>query len=302
MARAPINKEINTFVRGLITEANLLAFPENASVVDENLVLNLDGSRQRRFGLGFENNGKGIKIPYTNSTIGPVAISVHEWYNVDEDPNIGLVVVQIGKYLLFFDAFAETVSASLKNSENVLELVDIDEEFAVETTSLDGSLIVVTGSKYINVLTYDVDSDVVSQSARNIKIRDRFGIDDGLQTDNRPATLSNEHKYNLLNQGWTSTRITDFFSSQGVYPSNADVVFLGRDDENNFDPAELVKVDFQGTPAPKGKFIIDPFDRGSSRDAAFTTGYGGSSVGSGTRTVGTSSGDFSITEAPEFQI
>ncbi len=299
MARAGITKEINTVVRGLITEANLVSFPADASVRDENFVLNLDGSRQRRFGFGFEDGGKAIEIPYRNSSISSVAISVHEWYNVSDDTDVGLVVVQIGKYLLFFDAFAEAVSASIKNSNDVLELEDIDESFAIETTSLDGSLVVVTGSKLINILTYDADKDVVTQSARNIKIRDRFGVDDDLNIDARPTALTDNHKYNLLNQGWTSQRIGQFHVSQKRYPSNADVAFLGKNEENTFDPKELVKVDFQGTPAPKGKFIIDPFDRGASRNVAFTSGYGGSSSGGGTTRIDVGT-IFDIGDLPRF--
>lgn len=298
MARAGFTKEVNTFVKGLITEASLIAFPENASVVDENLVLNLDGSRQRRFGLDFESDGQGVQIPYTDEALQNVAISLHEWYNVDDDPNIGLVVVQVGKYLLFFDAFSEATSASVKNSNSVLELDDIEENFAIETTNMDGSLVVVTGSKFINILEYDKDTDTVTQSARNIKIRDKFGIDDGLETDQRPSSLSDEHKYNLLNQGWTIAKINSFYSSQGVYPSNADVTFLGRDSNNDFDPAELVKVDIQGTPAPKGKFIIDPFDRGASRETAVNTGYGGASTGGGTTSVSYGTGDFDLLNLP----
>lgn len=298
MARVGINKEVNSFSKGLITEANVLAFPENASLVDENLLLNLDGSRQRRFGLGFESGGSGFELPFTTSTIATAAVSVHEWLNVANDTEVGLIVVQVGQYLLFFDAFAETTSAVLKNSENILELEDIDPTFPIETANMDGYLVVVTGSKHINILTYDADNDVVSQSARNIKIRDRFGLDDSLEVDERPTTLSDEHKYNLLNQGWTEDRINQFKASQGVYPSNADVAHLGKDDTNTFDPAELVKIDFQGTPASKGHFVIDAFDRGVSRDTAFNTGYGGSSSGSGTTSSALGGGDFTRVNLP----
>jgi hypothetical protein len=286
MARAGINKDVNTFVRGLITEANLLAFPENASVVDENWVLNLDGSRQRRLGLGIENGGSIVEGDYTNSNASSVAMSVHEWRNVADDTGLGLLVVQMGNKLYFFDLNAEIISESPKNGQDYLELADIDETFHIETANMDGSLIVVTGEKHINILTYDVATDVVSQTAKNIKIRDRFGVEDSLNVDQRPSTLSEEHEYNLKNQGWTTNKINSFKTEIGSYPSNADVVFLGRDAENNFDPAELVKVDFGGTPASKGHFIIDPFDRGQSRETGNSTGYGGTSTGGGSVRTG----------------
>jgi hypothetical protein len=283
MARAGINKDVNTFVRGLITEANLLAFPENASVVDENWVLNLDGSRQRRLGLGTENNGNIVEAAYTNLEAGNIAVSVHEWRNVADDTGLGLLVVQLGNKLYFFDMNAEVISANPKNGQDSLELVDIDETFAIETANMDGNLIVVTGEKHINVLTYNKDTDTVAQAAKNIKIRDRFGVDDTLEVDTRLTSLSETHRYNLKNQGWTTSKINQFKTGTGTYPSNADVWFVGKDAENNFDPDELVKVEFGGTPAAKGHFIIDPFDRGQSRDAGDSTGYGGSSTGGGNK-------------------
>lgn len=281
MARAGINKEINTFVRGWITEANLLAFPENASVVDENFKLNLDGSRQRRLGLGFETDARLNETEYLVSEAATIAVSTHEWDNVADDTGIALLIVQIGQYLYFFNINAESISLEPRNQSNFLKLEDVDPTFSIETTNMDGSLIVVTGEKHINVLDYDAGADVVSQSARNIKIRDRFGVEEDQEVDQRLTTLDDEHDYNLKNQGWTTEKITQFKNEIGTFPSSADVTFLGRDADNNFDPTELVKIEFQGTPAAKGHFIIDPFDRGASRIAGLDTGYGGSSTGGG---------------------
>jgi hypothetical protein len=42
--------EFNTFVKGIITEAGPLTYPDGASLDEANFVLNRDGSRQRRFG------------------------------------------------------------------------------------------------------------------------------------------------------------------------------------------------------------------------------------------------------------
>ena len=50
-----LEKPYNTFVKGLITEASPLTFPENASIDEQNFVLNRDGSRSRRLGIDYEN-------------------------------------------------------------------------------------------------------------------------------------------------------------------------------------------------------------------------------------------------------
>jgi hypothetical protein len=54
MARQTSVLEINKFILGLVTDANPLTFPENASLEEENFVLNIDGSRRRRLGMDYE--------------------------------------------------------------------------------------------------------------------------------------------------------------------------------------------------------------------------------------------------------
>ena len=47
MPRQTVPAEVNTFVKGLITEASPLTFPDNASLDELNFILNKDGSRRR---------------------------------------------------------------------------------------------------------------------------------------------------------------------------------------------------------------------------------------------------------------
>ena len=72
MARQKAKKEYNTFVKGLTTEAGPLTFPENASLIDENFVLNRDGSRQRRLGLNYEDGGSKQTISSLTSSVEEV--------------------------------------------------------------------------------------------------------------------------------------------------------------------------------------------------------------------------------------
>lgn len=105
-----------------------------------------------------------------------------------------------------------------------------------------------------------------------------------MATDTRPTTLTTVHNYNLRNQGWpndlkvSTTRdgnsagfrdpVLYTYETQGFYPSNADVIYLCQtssvDDPEAlgaFSPWELTKQTFGNTPAPKGHFIINAFDR-----------------------------------------
>ena len=72
--------EISTFVAGLNTEAGPLTFPENASLAEKNFILDVDGSRQRRLGLDWENDKVTRSVtflPDRNATTA--VIDTFEW-------------------------------------------------------------------------------------------------------------------------------------------------------------------------------------------------------------------------------
>ena len=54
MAQSLSQKATNNFVKGLITEAAELTFPEGASVDELNCDLRRDGTRRRRLGVEYE--------------------------------------------------------------------------------------------------------------------------------------------------------------------------------------------------------------------------------------------------------
>ena len=54
--------EIKAFIKGLITEASPLNFPAEATIDEENFELRKNGTRERRFGMDFEDNYSLINI------------------------------------------------------------------------------------------------------------------------------------------------------------------------------------------------------------------------------------------------
>jgi hypothetical protein len=264
---AQANLERNTFVRGLITEASPLTFPENASIDEDNYVLNREGSRQRRLGMDYESLSSVIDTGKVALTFDNHAVGSFLWENVNNDPNLSLGVVQIGNNLWFVDAFQSSLSANLLNSGTafVLDATTVGSNISgntpIQFTAVNGVLLMVSremSKPYY--LTYDSVGDSLTSSLVDVRVRDIWGIDDGIDVDERPVSLSDKHNYNLLNQGWTATNINAV-----AYPSNSDVMSLGKDSSDNFSSALLQKQFFGNSPAAKGKFIIDPFARGSSR-------------------------------------
>jgi len=272
-------KAFRSFVKGLITEANQLTFPENASIDEANFVLNRDGSRFRRLGLDYETAYALTSSGYTADDIKEGKQSFHVWESPGGDTTVSLGVVRIKDKLWFMNLLTTSPSANLKNSGSPVTLSGLANS-DIETSVINNNCIIVSKdlSKPV-LLKYDPSTGEVSQSEITLEIRDIYGVDDGLFLDTRPTTLSSQHKYNLRNQGWNKNIVTapgtdalDYhYAETGQYPSNSDTWTLGKisnatsSDYEKYDPDTLVKNSQSNYQIAKGSFIIDAFDRGTSR-------------------------------------
>lgn len=111
-------------------------------------------------------------------------------------------------------------------------------------------------------------------------VRDTSGIEEPghPSNDTMPTILTNEHMYNLLNQGWDGSytrvddhtctpgagKIQDFYNSRSVYPSNALTWYVLKDANGTYAPAEVTNHAFGTSLAPRGKIILNAYslDRG----------------------------------------
>lgn len=255
------SKNYFTFVRGIITEAGPLTFPENAALDMENIVLNREGSLQRRLGMDFEED-----FVLRSATVLPDdAVASFLWENAANDVNNQFAVIQVGQRLLVFDGSEVSISA------NLIATVDLSAyitgKTVLGTTSGLGAFFLDEGTVNPMYLTYNPGAGTVTVTPYQIHVRDIFGVDDGHKVDEQPAALSDAHEYNLLNQGWDAVKIAAYKADAGsVYPSNAQQWWLGKDaTTDDFDPALLKKQDFGTSPAPKGRFVIDAFNRSTER-------------------------------------
>jgi hypothetical protein len=286
--------EVSTFVAGLITEASPLTFPANASLDEDNFILNRDGSRQRRLGMDLEVGSIEIPTGLAFPSEGDIATSSVRWSNAGGNPDKDLIVLQIGNELRFFDSDVNPISAGQLRAD-FFENVDLGQQFSYAV--VDGTLVVVNGRKQVCVFKY-VDG-VVTLSESTLYIRDQFGVTDiaaganlrqGTGITIRPAVKTDNHIYNLRNQTFAQPRkiigpeivkdtIKEFLDkSGGNYPSNSDTVTYAlysdtndSDDRNSerFNAADVVSSPVGTFPAPKGYFIIDAMARGTSRLAEY---------------------------------
>jgi hypothetical protein len=262
--------EQNSFIKGLITEATPLTFPDNASIIENNFILNRDGSRQRRLGMITEDEAlSGFSI----EDIEPLGISTFEWSNVSEDPTKAYGVTQIGSRLWFCD-----LNSELQGSIGYINIVAATPSTVFHYASLLGYLIVVSGDSQYTVVqaTFDINGDPTFSvhSRETLRMRDFQTVDDGTT----PYTLDNSidlpHYYNLYNQGWafdpintSNDPVKSFMDSHNRSPWNTEIGWIGinKADSNNFKSSLIKGHHFGTTYAPKGFFVIDIFNRGISR-------------------------------------
>lgn len=279
MPRAVAVKQYNTFVKGLVTEASPLTYPENASLDEDNFVLKRDGSRERRLGLDYEINYALTSTGFTQREIEEGKQSYHKWENPGGDTTVSIGVIRINNKLWFIDILTPSPSASLLNGGAPLTIPNLNTA-NIETAVINNLFIIVSANlpKPIK-LTYHPTTKMVSLQEISISVRDLWGVQDNLGVDVRPATLTQLHRYNLRNQGWSpkiqttcgSDAIDCTFSTIGAYPSNADIWTLGKVGDANsanfekYDPNAMVKNSMDNSPAAKGSYIIDAFNRGADR-------------------------------------
>lgn len=281
-------KVFRSFVKGLITEASALTFPENASVDEQNFILNRDGSRSRRLGVDYEDGYALTNSTFADSEITESRQSIHRWDSPGGDASVSIGVVRINSKLFFINLLAASPSNNLLNNGNAVTLSGLGSA-EIQVSIINNKCVIVSEDLNTPVLlTYNRSNKTVSQSSLTLEIRDLYGVDDGLDENQRPSTLSNTHKYNLRNQGWNTNIKTNVTGDEspygsdaleatkhklGVYPSNSDQWTLGKisdsgdDDYEKFDPNVLSRNSVSNYQVPKGSFIIDAFNRGTSRNS-----------------------------------
>lgn len=265
MPAQPYQDDQFTFVAGLNTEAGFFGFPANTWKDGVNMVPNVNGSIRKRVAIDIEAGG-AILDALTEAERNDWAFTTETWQAVGGNGDLNFAVVQIGEFIYFYQDTANAMSATRKSFYIDLELYKASGytgstgAFPIALTSANGRCIIT--SKCIDplIVEYLPTTDDIDVTSVTIQIRDFKGMEDSLAIDARPSTLSNEHKYNLLNQGWDNGKITTYYNSASTYPSNAQSWVYGKDSNDDFSAAVLNKQDFGTSPAPRGRYILDAFN------------------------------------------
>jgi hypothetical protein len=291
MARNSAPVEINKFSGGLFTDSNPLTSPDGYSLDEVNMVLNIDGSRNRRLGMDFEEDYSEITTTIAGDA-ADIEFATFKWENAGGDPEKSLEVVQVGNEIKVFDLDITPLSDGLIHT-HAFSTADVSTTYSFAV--VDGILIATTGEKNPTYFEYTAPSTITS-STFTLRVRDFFGVEDIVDDKNlfaasdvqeRPSTQTDAHVYNLRNQSFGIPRINGDSTvnladpivafrgaSSNLFPSNSDDVTqaLYANPENTgnrtidrFYPEDLFKNPLGTAKAASGYFIIDALERGTSR-------------------------------------
>jgi hypothetical protein len=238
MPKQGTRAEVNTFVKGLITEASPLNFPANASLDEVNFELLRNGTRRRRKGI------QKASASFTASNVASTANNSFVWNSVDGNASLEFVVVQVGNVLSFLNLSNGVSSGSLVAT---LSLPKFSATKKYSFSTINGNLLVASGATIVYCVAYN---GTFTLTERVLKVRDVWGVqesDAGQEADAtvQPTVLTETHKYNLQNQSWGIPRkdkvgtpvdpVAYYKADLGKYPSSTETVWNGL----QFQPVEV---------------------------------------------------------------
>lgn len=215
----------NNFTKGLVTEFTGLNFPENAATDADNVEFTLVGDVLRREGIDYEANFIASSIDRTGQ-----GVNSYKWNNAGGDGLTQLVVTQVGGFLKFWVSSKATVLSPL-SSQILASTVQISTFVAAGTTfDITAECQFSDGNGYLFVYHPSCDpfyvtyvAGTVTANSITVKIRDFAGIFESTAVNVRPTSDSNEHLYNLTNQGWSQG------SPWGALSATVNTVALGSE-------------------------------------------------------------------------
>lgn len=282
MAKVSADKTYTTHIGGIITEAGALNFPDGASSDEINMDVNNQKTRVRRLGMDYEASAVLTSFGLAGTFVSGAAVSTFAWKVIGGNAAINFQVVQVGDRLYFYDLASQPLSLGLKGFQVNLNSFAHGAASAVRTerVSMDagtGFLFVASSKIKPFFVTFDEDADSINSTEIVLQVRDFEGIDDGTEPDfEPPTTLTDQHRYNLRNQGWISPGnsiadpITAYFTSTSEYPPRSKQWHTAKNTTDDFDPAALAKQFAGNTNAPRGHFLLTVL----SEDRSTVSGVG----------------------------
>ena len=279
MSRSEISTEFNTFVGGILTEANPINFPPGYSLDEENFQLLGNGTRQRRFGTKLDTSSSDFNAralaTFSPTYWSPPVFKKHYILNDIQWGDTRQTILAL-VYKWSGGATPRTIEGvlyySLTNSTDISGnylgfstangvIQDVSDYNGGISTPYRTHLDPVTfiGSDIVGLVRVrDDSSDNWKTAISDLRIRDFAGTESDT-IDNRPATLSENHAYNLANQGWTRANVNSWFAFNGTYPALSDAQSYYKNFGSAFSTSIMNNSLLGNSRAPRGHMIITTF-------------------------------------------
>jgi hypothetical protein len=262
MPQSQSQKTINTFIKGLITEAGELTFPPDASVDELNCDLRRDGSRRRRKGAIAEDNS--VLSTFTVATTDLVHTGT--WLNVGGQAGLEYLVIQTGATLRFYNKasspysgnqLTQTVNLATYEVAGSVGAANVKCQFA----SLKGALIVASPAIETIYIERDNITEVLSVNLISFKIRDFEWQGDKTEYTTSTGSPSAARIYDTQNAGWVGTKGAAALAAYGSYPPLTLPWYAGKDASGDFSVTEWEKIYSGSSLIGNGHFILDFFNK-----------------------------------------
>jgi len=276
MTQSLSQKAVNNFVRGLITEAGELTFPEGASVDELNCDLRRDGSRRRRLGVAYEDGNILSSFTLSDSEL----VTTGDWTNVAGNAELEFLVVQKGATLYFYNKSTLPYSGQVEtNSVNLASYEQAGsagaETVKCQFASIKGTLVVSSPAINTIFIEYDETGGTFTVNQISFKTRDFDfqGDTEDYFDETTTGTASDARIYDSLNSGWADTNngrsgssLTYYFATESQYPALTHPWFSGKTADDEFDVAGWKKIGAGTSLSGNGRYILDFFNK--NRQAA----------------------------------
>lgn len=268
MAQRINQKVVNTFIKGLVTEAGELTFPENASIDESNCLLERDGSRRRRLAVKVEESN----VLSTFVVSETEAFTTGQWENAAGQAGLDFLVVQTGSTLYFYNTASEPYSSNQKTFSVDLSSFEHagsvgSSNIKVQMTSIVGSLVVASEAINSFYIEYDPDTDSISTTAIIPRVRDfEWQGDTETYSENSVQIVTSaEREYDTRNAGWTGDKgeaaLTLYRNANFYWPPLTHPWYSGKNASGDFSESEWRKVYSGTTLTGNGHFILDFFNK-----------------------------------------
>lgn len=269
MPQSLIQRTVNTFVKGLITEASELTFPENASVDELNCALERDGTRRRRKALTLEDNHVLSDVVVPQGAL----VQTLDWYNVAGQPNLEFLVVQVNNILYFYEKSTDPLSANKYSGTIDLNTYSANNnlspsESRVQVTALNGALIVASPAINTFYVEFNTSTEAFTSTVINFKERDFEWQGSDTEVTNEyfsdKTGASAQRIYDTKNVGWEGTKGGAALTTYGApttYPPLTHAWYAGKDANGAFNKTDWEEIYTGSSLAANGHFVLDVFNK-----------------------------------------